>query len=102
MKVDPISFCFLIGKAEHMLQLSVSPLSRFNFTLSAVEPRMKIIVHFSLFWHRVSFFLLSLIKIITIRFKNEQKAKKANVSATYGGPLQCHKFIVRFKIPVKD
>ena len=32
-------FCFLIGsKAEHMLQVPLSPLSRFNFTLSAVLP----------------------------------------------------------------
>ena len=39
-----------------------------------------------------SFFLFSLIKIITIRCKNTQKERKANVSATYGGPLRCHKF----------
>ena len=51
----------------------------------------RIFVHFLLFWHRVSFFLFSLIKII-IRFKNAQKERKANVSAIYGGPLQCHKF----------
>ena len=42
----------------------------------------------------LKFFLLSLIKIFTIRCKNAQKERKANVSATYGGPLQCHKFIV--------
>ena len=41
----------------------------------------------SFLWHRVSFFLFSLIKII-IKFKNAQKERKANVSATYGGPLQ--------------
>ena len=33
----------------------------------------RIFVHFSLFWHRVSFFLFSLIKIITIKGKNAQK-----------------------------
>ena len=45
----------------------------------------------SFLWHRVSFFLFSLIKII-ITYKNAQEERKANVSATYGGPLQCHKF----------
>ena len=43
-----------------------------------------IFLHFSLFWHRVSFFLFSSIKNITIRYKNMQKKeRKANVSATY-------------------
>ena len=46
----------------------------------------------SFLWHRVSFILFSLIKDI-ITFKYAQKERKANVSATYGGPLQCHKFI---------
>ena len=55
----------------------------------------------SFLWHRVSFFLFSLIKII-ITFKNAQKERKANVSATYGGPLQCHKFKDQFKISVKN
>ena len=53
---------------------------------------IEFLVHFSLFWHRVRFFLFSSINIITIRYKNTQKESKANVSATYGGPLQCHKF----------
>ena len=44
----------------------------------------RIFVHFSLFWHKVSFFLFSFIKIITIRGKNAQKERKANVSAIYG------------------
>ena len=36
----------------------------------------RIFVYFSLFWHRVSFFLFSLIKIITIRCKKSAKRKK--------------------------
>ena len=37
----------------------------------------RIFVYFSLFWHRVSFFLFSSIKIITIRYENTQKKKKS-------------------------
>ena len=62
-----------------------------NMSIIVLTQIHRIFVHFSLIWHRVSFFLFSLIKII-IRFKNAQKERKANVSATYGGPLQCHKF----------
>ena len=63
-----------------------------NMSTIILTPIHRIFVHFSLFWHRVSFFLFSLIKIVTIRFKIAQKERKANISATYGGPLQCHKF----------
>ena len=52
----------------------------------------RIFVNFLLFWHRISFILFYLIKNVTIRCKNAQKERMANVSATYGGPLQCHKF----------
>ena len=52
----------------------------------------KFFVHFSLFWDRVRFFVFPSNKIFTITYKNTQKESKANVSATYGGPLQCHKF----------
>ena len=38
----------------------------------------RIFVHFSLFWHRVSFFLFSLIKIITIRRKFYVEMKREN------------------------
>ena len=34
--------------------------------------------------------------------KKRKKREKANVSATYGGPLQCHKLKDQFKIFVKD
>ena len=62
-----------------------------NMSSIILTPIHRIFVHFSLFWHRVSFFSFSLIKIITIRFKIAQKERKASVSATYGGPLQCYK-----------
>ena len=52
----------------------------------------RIFVNFLLLWHRVSFILFYLIKNITIRCKNAEKERKANVSTTCGGPLQCHKF----------
>ena len=58
-----------------------------NMSIIVLTQIHRILVHLSLFWHRVSFFLFSLIKIITIRFKNAQKERKANVLATYGGPL---------------
>ena len=48
-----------------------------------------LISHF--FWHWVSFFLFSSIKIINVIYDKKRKKEKANVSATYGGPLQCHK-----------
>ena len=50
----------------------------------------------------ISFFLFSLIKIITIRCKNAEKERKANASATHGGPLQCHNFKDQFKTSAKD
>ena len=61
-----------------------------NMSIIVLTQIHRIFVHFSLFWHRVSFFLFSLIKII-IRFKNAQNERKANASASYGGPLQFHK-----------
>ena len=61
----------------------------------------RIFVNFLLFWHRVSFISFYLIKNITIRCENAQKERNANVSATYGGPLQCHKFKDKFKISVE-
>ena len=49
-------------------------------------------VNFSFFWHWVSLFLFSSIKIINAPYdKKRKKREKANVSATNGGPLQCHK-----------
>ena len=51
-----------------------------NMSIIVLTQIHRIFVHFSLFWHRVSFFLFSLIKIMTIRFKNAQKERKANFS----------------------
>ena len=44
-----------------------------NMSSIILTPIHRIFVHFSLFWHRVSFFLFPLIKIITMRFKIAQK-----------------------------
>ena len=63
----------------------------------------RIFVNFSFFWHWVSLFLFPSIKIINATYdKKRKKREKTNVSATYGGPLQCHKFKDWFKIFVKD
>ena len=48
----------------------------------------------------VSFYFLRL-KLLMLYMKKTQK-RKANVSATYGGPLQCYKLNDLFKIFVKD
>ena len=47
----------------------------------------KLIVYFSLFWHRVRFFLFSSIKIITIRHKNMQKKKERQTFRPHMGAL---------------
>ena len=51
----------------------------------------RIFVNFSFFWHWVSFFLFSTIKISNVIYNKKCKKDEATVSATYGGPLQCHK-----------
>ena len=49
-----------------------------------------IVINFSFFWHWVSFFLFSCIKVINFIYDKKRKKEKADVSSTYGGPLQCH------------
>ena len=48
--------------------------------------KYKFFVHFSLFWHRVSFFLFSSIQVITIIYKNTKKRKKGKRFGHIWGP----------------
>ena len=60
--------------------------------LNIVRITICIFIRFLLFWHIVSLFLYYPINIINVGYKKTtKKGGKANVSATYEGPLQCHK-----------
>ena len=62
-----------------------------DVTLSTFLTYLTIFINFSFFWHWASFFLFSSIKIINSIYNKKRKKEKANVSAMYGGPIQCHK-----------
>ena len=72
---------------------------KFNFYITShvwehlcyyIHPKFTEFLLIFLFWHRVRFFLFSHYKLSMSDIKKNVKSK-ANVSATYGGPLQCHK-----------